>query len=125
MTRLVGLVVLVVAAATLTPARADVITYTSLMNGANESPPNGSLGTGTVFADYDNVAHTLRLHGSFSGLGTASTRAHIHVDLIVLGVPGPSKKKLGWWRSAASTVTANAPCSVHVVRVPERREGPQ
>jgi serine/threonine protein kinase len=44
-----------------------------------------------------------------------------HVDLIVLGAPGPSKKKLGWWRSAASTVTANAPCSVHVVRVPERR----
>src|SRR5206468_6638471 len=46
-----------------------------------------------------------------------------HVDLIVLGAPGPSKKKLGWWRSAASTVTANAPCSVHVVRVPERQPG--
>jgi hypothetical protein len=43
-----------------------------------------------------------------------------HVDLIVLGAPLPSQKKLGWWRSAASTVTANAPCSVHVVRVPER-----
>jgi hypothetical protein len=25
---------------------------------------------------------------------------------------------LAWWRSVASTVTANAPCSVHVVRVP-------
>jgi nucleotide-binding universal stress UspA family protein len=46
-----------------------------------------------------------------------------HVDLIVLGAPGPSKKKIGWWRSAASTVTANAPCSVHVVRVPERPPG--
>ena len=47
--------------------------------------------------------------------------AHVnHVDLIVLGAPLPSKKTLGWWRSAASTVTANAPCSVHVVRVPER-----
>jgi nucleotide-binding universal stress UspA family protein len=46
-----------------------------------------------------------------------------HVDLIVLGAPGPSKKKLGWWRSAASTVTANSPCSVHVVRVPERSLG--
>ncbi len=45
-----------------------------------------------------------------------------HVDLIVLGAPGPSsRKKLGWWRSVASTVTANAPCSVHVVRVSERR----
>ena len=46
-----------------------------------------------------------------------------HVDLIVLGAPLPSKKTLGWWRSSASTVTANAPCSVHVVRVPERRPG--
>jgi eukaryotic-like serine/threonine-protein kinase len=46
-----------------------------------------------------------------------------HVDLIVLGAPGPSRKKIGWWRSAASTVTANAPCSVHVVRVPERAPG--
>jgi nucleotide-binding universal stress UspA family protein len=44
-----------------------------------------------------------------------------HVNLIVLGAPVPSKKTLGWWRSAASTVTANAPCSVHVVRVPERQ----
>ena len=43
-----------------------------------------------------------------------------HVSLIVLGAPGPSTKTFGWWRSAASTVTANAPCSVHVVRVPER-----
>ena len=47
-----------------------------------------------------------------------------HVDLIVLGAPGPSRKTLGWWRSAASTVTANAPCSVHVVRVPERPQRP-
>lgn len=47
-----------------------------------------------------------------------------HVDLIVLGAPGQSRKALGWWRSAASTVTANAPCSVHVVRVPERRVAP-
>jgi len=46
-----------------------------------------------------------------------------HVDLIVLGAPLPSRRTLGWWRSAASTVTANAPCSVHVVRVPERRPG--
>ncbi len=39
-----------------------------------------------------------------------------HVDLIVLGAPAPSDRALAWWRSAASTVTANAHCSVHVVR---------
>ena len=36
-----------------------------------------------------------------------------NVDLIVLGAPAPRD----WWRSVASTVTANAHCSVHVVRV--------
>lgn len=45
-----------------------------------------------------------------------------HVDLIVLGAPGPSDRALAWWRSVASTVTANAHCSVHVVRVTERRK---
>lgn len=41
-----------------------------------------------------------------------------HVDLIVLGAPGPEEKPLAWWRSVASGVTANAPCSVYVVRTP-------
>jgi eukaryotic-like serine/threonine-protein kinase len=41
-----------------------------------------------------------------------------HVDLIILGAPGT---KGSWSQSVASTVTANAPCSVHVVRVPEGR----
>ena len=40
-----------------------------------------------------------------------------NVDLIVLGAPDPDARALAWWRSAASTVTANARCSVHVVRV--------
>ncbi len=43
-----------------------------------------------------------------------------NVDLIVLGAPGPNETTLSWWRSAASTVTASAHCSVHVVRVPSR-----
>lgn len=42
-----------------------------------------------------------------------------HVDLIILGAPGASSRALAWWRSVASAVTANARCSVHVVRVPE------
>ncbi len=46
-----------------------------------------------------------------------------NVDLIVIGAPGPSTLSLAWWRSVASTVTANAACSVHVVRVPEKPLG--
>jgi serine/threonine protein kinase len=45
-----------------------------------------------------------------------------HVDLIVLGAPGPQDETLAWWRSVASGVTANAHCSVYVVRVPEKAE---
>jgi eukaryotic-like serine/threonine-protein kinase len=45
-----------------------------------------------------------------------------HVDLIVLGAPRPDQHAFGWWRSVASGVTANANCSVHVVRVDERLE---
>ena len=43
-----------------------------------------------------------------------------NVDLIVLGAPNPAQLGLAWWRSVASGVTANAHCSVHVVRVPEQ-----
>lgn len=43
-----------------------------------------------------------------------------HVDLIVLGAPGPAQPERTWWRSVASEVTANAQCSVHVVRVGAR-----
>ena len=41
------------------------------------------------------------------------------VDLIVLGAPSPTQHALAWWRSVASGVTANARCSVFVVRIPE------
>jgi hypothetical protein len=44
-----------------------------------------------------------------------------HVDLILLGAPRPSQHALAWWRSAASSVAAQAHCSVHVVRVPGQR----
>jgi nucleotide-binding universal stress UspA family protein len=42
--------------------------------------------------------------------------ARNNVDLIVLGAPAAGEGAMAWWRSVASSVTANAPCSVHVVR---------
>jgi eukaryotic-like serine/threonine-protein kinase len=60
------------------------------------------------------------------GANAASTLLELaranHVDLIVLGAPGAAQRALAWWRSVASSVTANAHCSVHVVRVPEARD---
>ena len=47
-----------------------------------------------------------------------------HVDVIVLGAPGPNQHALAWWRSVASTVTANAHCSVHVVRIAAEEHTP-
>jgi nucleotide-binding universal stress UspA family protein len=44
-----------------------------------------------------------------------------NADLIILGAPRPKQQAFAWWRSVASGVTANAHCTVHVVRVPEPR----
>src|SRR5262245_39521634 len=57
-----------------------VFSYNATLNGANESPANGSPATGTVQVDYDNVLHTLHLVGSFSGFpaGDTTQAAHIH-----------------------------------------------
>lgn len=38
----------------------------------------GATGTGNVVLGYDNVAHTLAINASFSGLSGATTVAHIH-----------------------------------------------
>ncbi len=41
-----------------------------------------------------------------------------NADLIVLGAPAPRERTFAWWRSTASTVASEAPCSVYLVRVP-------
>jgi nucleotide-binding universal stress UspA family protein len=85
-----------------------------------------------------HLEHLIRLRHWVEPLGVAASRLSLHViealnparslldfardnnvDLIVIGAPGPSQQALAWWRSVASSVTANAHCSVHVVRIPE------
>lgn len=64
---------------------------------------------------------TLHVVEAANATATLLDLAHAnHVDLIVLGAPGAAERALAWWRSVASSVTANARCSVYVVRVPER-----
>jgi len=86
-----------------------------------------------------HLEHKMRLRHWVKPLGVPSSRISLHVieganagstlldlaranhvDLIILGAPAASQRGLAWWRSVASSVTANAHCSVHVVRVPER-----
>lgn len=59
-------------------ARATVISYQVILDGPSESPPNFSPGIGSATVDYDNTAHTLKVHVDFSGLLGTSTAAHIH-----------------------------------------------
>jgi len=41
------------------------------------------------------------------------------VDVIIIGAPHADQQALAWWRSIASSVTANAHCNVYVVRTPD------
>ena len=66
-------------------AKADVLQYDAFLSGPNESPPNASPGTGFAIVDYDNVAHTLLVDVSFSGLLGTTTASHIHAATAVPG----------------------------------------
>jgi hypothetical protein len=70
-----------VAAALMLPApavHADLITFVTNLSGANENPPNASLGTGAVTIVLDTIVETLRVEATFSGLSSNTTAAHIH-----------------------------------------------
>ncbi len=64
-------------------ANAAVTTYTCLLDGASESPPNASPGTGFGIVDIDPVAHTMRVRANFSGLLGNVTASHIHAPTAV------------------------------------------
>ena len=51
---------------------------TATIDGAQETPPNGSPGTGVGRFLVDTTTKTLFIYVSFSGLVAAETAAHIH-----------------------------------------------
>jgi hypothetical protein len=59
-------------------AHALTFSYHADLSGPAEAPPNASPGTGSAFVTYDDVAHTLRIQATFSGLIGTTTAAHIH-----------------------------------------------
>ena len=77
-------------------AQANVIRYNTILSGAQEVPGNASPATGLAILDYDNGAHTLRVHVEFAGLiGGTATAAHIHCCSgpaanagVAIGMPG-------------------------------------
>ncbi len=59
-------------------AQAAPITYTAVLSGPAEAPPNASPGTGFATVIIDSTAHTMAVSATFSGLIGTSTNAHIH-----------------------------------------------
>lgn len=65
---------------------ASIVTYNAALSGANEAPPNASLGTGFVSVIYDSTARTMRVMVNFSGLTGNLTAAHIHCCTAIANV---------------------------------------
>jgi CHRD domain/PEP-CTERM motif len=69
-------------------AHATVFPYNITLNGPSENPANGSPGVGSATATYDDVAHTLDLQITFSGLVAGTTAAHFHAVTATSGLGG-------------------------------------
>jgi hypothetical protein len=64
-------------------AHATIITYTANLSGSNESPANGSPGTGSAFVTIDDFLNTMSVNLSFTGLSGTTTASHIHCCTVV------------------------------------------
>lgn len=61
-----------------TPASAAVLHFSANLNGAAETPPNASTGTGTAKVDLDTTAKTVSWTLTYSGLSGPAIGAHFH-----------------------------------------------
>jgi hypothetical protein len=59
-------------------AFANTIVYTANLNGATEEPPTGSPGIGFGTVTIDDIANTMAVDVTFSGLTAGNTASHIH-----------------------------------------------
>lgn len=62
------------------------IIYTATLDGASESPPVVSSGTGVAMVIYDGDTHTMSVDISFSGLTGTTTVSHIHAPTALPGI---------------------------------------
>jgi hypothetical protein len=78
MKQVFGIFAALLFAAAAAPAAAHTLVYTASLSGANENPVNGSLGTGFFTITFDLDLVNMTVDGSFAGLGSGATAAHIH-----------------------------------------------
>lgn len=67
-------------------ARADLIRFSTYLDGPSEAPPNASPGSGYAVVTFDTNAHTMRVQATFSGLIGNVTASHIHSATAIPGV---------------------------------------
>ena len=78
----IGSLMLLIAAAT--PAAGAIITYTVVLSGTQAVPSNASTATGTAVVTLDDVALSVAVSMSFTGLtGGPASAAHIHCCVAV------------------------------------------
>lgn len=82
---LAGVPLLALATLTAVPALAHEQVYTTVLSGANESPPNASMGGGAAIVTFDLDLVTMRVQTTFAGLTGDVTAAHIHCCTAVPG----------------------------------------
>lgn len=59
-------------------AQGAILTYSTILSGPAEAPPNASPGTGSATLVIDDVALTMSLDMSFAGLLSGVSAAHLH-----------------------------------------------
>ncbi len=70
--------VALVAAGSTSLAFAETMHFTASLNGAQETPPNASKGTGAAKVDLDTEAKTVAWTITYSGLSGPARAAHFH-----------------------------------------------
>lgn len=66
--------------------QAALLTYSTVLTGPAEDPPNASPGLGFVEMSYDTITRMLVIRSSFMGLLGTTTVAHIHAATALPGV---------------------------------------
>ncbi len=66
-------------------SNAAIFVYQTNLSGPQEAPPNASPGTGSATLTWDDVANTMELNFTFTGLTGNTTACHIHGPTAVPG----------------------------------------
>jgi CHRD domain/PEP-CTERM motif len=74
----IGVVAVAAGFLSVAPANAALIEFAATMTGSQEVPPTPSAGTGLSMVQLNDVADTITVNTSFSGLTSPATLAHIH-----------------------------------------------